>query len=81
MENKVLLITTIVSSLFVILTPMPVHEYQELKKDAITIKAEKYLHDLEKENNAKAEQLKHDVDSLLTLKKKVKYIYIVKDSL
>lgn len=81
MENKVLLIATIVSSLFAILTPMPVHQYQEQKKDAITIKAEKYLHDLENENNVKAEQLKHDVDSLLTLKKKVKYIYIVKDSL
>jgi hypothetical protein len=36
---------------------------------------------MEKENNVKVEQLKHDVDSLLTVKKKVKYIYIVKDSL
>ena len=81
MENKVLLIVTIVSSLLAIFTPMPVHQYQEHKKDLITIKAEKYLHDLEKENNVKVEQLKHDVDSLLTVKKKVKYIYIVKDSL
>jgi len=32
MENKVLLIATIVSSLFAILTPMPVHQYQEQKK-------------------------------------------------
>jgi hypothetical protein len=58
-----------------------VHQYQDHKKDLITIKAEKYLHDLEKENNVKVEQLKHDVDSLLTVKKKTKYIYIVKDSL
>jgi hypothetical protein len=60
---------------------MPVHQYQDHKKDLITIKAEKYLHDLEKENSVKVEQLKHDVDSLLTVKKKVKYIYILKDSL
>ena len=81
MDNKILLIVTICSSLFALLTPMPVHDYENNQKDEITIKAEKYLHELEQENNNKIEILKHDVDSLLTLKKKVKYIYIVKDSL
>ena len=81
MDNKILLIVTIFSSLFALLTPMPVHNYENNQKDSTTIKAEKYLHELEKENNKKIEILKHDVDSLLTLKKKVKYIYIIKDSL
>lgn len=81
MDNKILLIVTICSSLFALLTPMPVNNYENNKKDEIRIKAEKYLHELEQENNKKIEILKHDVDSLLTLKNKVKYIYIVKDSL
>ena len=82
MENKILLIATIASSLFAILAPMPVHNYKARDKDSTTIRAEKYLHDLEEENNHKVEDLKHDVDSLLTIKKKIKYIYIQKrDSL
>ena len=82
MENKILLIATIASSLFAILAPMPVHNYRAPDKDSTTIKAEKYLHDLEEENNHKVEILKHDVDSLLTIKRKIKYIYIQKkDSL
>lgn len=82
MENKILLIATIASSLFAILAPMPVHEYKTPKKDETTIKAEEYLHKLEEENNHKVEILKHDVDSLLTIKRKIKYIYIQKqDSL
>ena len=82
MENKILLIATIASSLFAILAPMPVHEYKAPKKDPTTIKAEEYLHKLEEENNHKVEILKHDVDSLLTIKRKIKYIYIQKrDSL
>jgi hypothetical protein len=81
MDNKILLIVTICSSLFALLTPMTVHDYKSNQKDSTTIKAEKYLHELEQENNKKIEILKHDVDSLLTLKKKVKYIYIIKDSL
>ena len=82
MENKILLLATIASSLFAILAPMPVHNYKAPHKDSTTVKAEKYLHDLEEENNHKVEDLKHDVDSLLTIKKKIKYIYIQKrDSL
>ena len=82
MENKILLIATIASSLFAILAPMPMHNYKAPDKDSTTIRAEKYLHDLEEENNHKVEDLKHDVDSLLTIKKKIKYIYIQKkDSL
>jgi hypothetical protein len=81
MENKVLLIATIASSLFAIFAPMPAHEYKAPKKDETTIKAEKYLHDLEEENEIKVEKLKHDVDSLLTIKRKIKYIYIQRDSI
>lgn len=80
MENKILLMATIVSSLFAIFTPMPVHEYKTPEKDAVVIEAEKYLHDLEHENEVKVEALKHDVDSLLSIKRKIKYIYIQKDS-
>lgn len=81
MENKVLLIATIVSSLFAIFTPMPVQEYKTPEKDPVRIKAEKYLHDLEHQNEIRVEDLKHDVDSLLTIKKKIKYIYIQRDSI
>lgn len=81
MENKILLIATIASSLFAIFTPMPVHEYKTPEKDPVRIKAEKYLHDLEKENEIKVESIKNDVDSLLTLKRKIKYIYIQRDSI
>lgn len=81
MENKVLLIATIASSLFAIFAPMPTHEYKTPEKDPIRIKAEKYLHDLEHENEVKVESLKHDVDSLLTIKRKIKYIYIQRDSI
>lgn len=81
MENKVILLATIASSLFAIFAPMPVHEYKAPKKDSITIKAEKYLHDLEHDNEMKVQDLKHDVDSLLTIKRKIKYIYIKRDSI
>ncbi len=81
MENKVILLATIASSLFAIFAPMPVHEYRAPKKDATTIKAEKYLHDLEHDNEMKVQDLKHDVDSLLTIKRKIKYIYIKRDSI
>ena len=80
MENKILLMATIVSSLFAIFTPMPVHEYKTPEKDPVVIEAEKYLHDLEHENEVKVEALKHDIDSLLSIKRKIKYIYIQKDS-
>jgi len=81
MENKVLLIATIASSFFAIFTPMPTHEYKAPKKDEVRIRAERYLHDLERENEIKVEDLKHDVDSLLTIKRKIKYIYMQRDSL
>ena len=82
MENKILIAMAIVSSCIAILNPMSEHKYQPHKKDQTTIRAEKYLHDLEEENNHKVEILKHDVDSLLTIKRKIKYIYIQKkDSL
>ena len=82
MENKILIAMAIVSSCIAILNPMSEHKYQPHKKDQTTIKAERYLHDLEQQNNRNIEDLKHDVDSLLILKKKIKYIYIQKkDSL
>lgn len=81
MENKILLLATIVSSLFAILAPMPVHNYKAPEKDSTTIRAEKYLHDLEEQNNKKVEILKHDVDSLLRIKRRIKYIYIQRDSI
>lgn len=82
MENKILIAMAIVSSCIAILNPMAEHKYQPHKKDQTTINAERYLHDLEQQNNRNIEDLKHDVDSLLILKKKIKYIYIQKkDSL
>lgn len=82
MENKILIAMAVVSSCVAILSPVANHKYKQHKKDATTIKAERYLHDLEQKNNRNIEDLKHDVDSLLILKKKIKYIYILKpDSL
>ena len=82
MENKILIAMAVISSCVAVLSPVANHKYQPHKKDQTTIKAERYLHDLEQQNNKNIEDLKHDVDSLLILKKKIKYIYIQKiDSL
>ena len=81
MESKILVAMAIVSSCFALFSPVAEHQYKTPCKDSTTIKAEKYLHDLEEENNHKVEILKHDVDSLLTIKKKIKYIYIQRDSI
>ena len=81
MESKILVVMAIVSSCFALFSPVAEHQYKTPCKDSTTIKAEKYLHDLEAENNHKVEILKHDVDSLLTIKRKIKYIYIKRDSI
>ena len=81
MESKILVAMAIVSSCFALFSPVAEHQYKTPCKDSTTIKAEKYLHDLEEENNHKVEILKHDVDSLLTIKRKIKYIYIQRDSI
>lgn len=81
MESKILVAMAIVSSCFALFSPVAEHQYKTPSKDSTTIKAEKYLHDLEEENNHKVEILKHDVDSLLTIKRKIKYIYIQRDSI
>lgn len=81
MENKILLAMAIVSSCFALFSPVAEHKYKSPCKDSTTIKAEKYLHDLEAENNQKVEILKHDVDSLLRIKRRIKYIYIQRDSI
>ena len=81
MESKILVAMAIVSSCFALFSPVAEHQYKTPCKDSTTIKAEKYLHDLEEENNHKVEILKHDVDSLLTIKRKIKYIYIKRDSI
>ena len=81
MESKILVAMAIVSSCFALFSPVAEHQYKTPCKDSTTIRAEKYLHDLEEENNHKVEILKHDVDSLLTIKKKIKYIYIQRDSI
>jgi hypothetical protein len=81
MESKILVAMAIVSSCFALFSPVSEHKYQPHKKDSTTIKAEKYLHELEEDNNKKVEDLKHDVDSLLTIKRKIKIIYLIKDSI
>ena len=81
MESKILVAMAIISSCFALFSPVAEHQYKTPCKDSTTIKAEKYLHDLEAENNHKVEILKHDVDSLLTIKRKIKYIYIQRDSI
>lgn len=81
MESKILVAMAIVSSCFALFSPVVDHQYKTPCKDSTTIKAEKYLHDLEAENNKKVEDLKHDVDSLLTIKRKIKIIYLTKDSI
>ena len=80
MENKVILITSIIGAIAVFFMPVPVKHSRYNNNDPIRKKAEIYLNELKSENEISIEALRHEVDSLQTIKKKVRYIYITRDT-
>lgn len=77
MENKALIITTIVGAVALMLAPVPKHEHVKAPKDEITIQAEQYLEDLKESNKHAVDSINHKVDSLEHIKPKLRYIYKV----
>jgi len=80
MENKVILITSIIGAVAVFFMPVPRTKKVDMHPDPIRKKAELYLEELKAENEISIEALRHEVDSLQTIKKKIRYIYVIKDT-
>ena len=70
MENKALIITTIVGAVALMFAPVPKHEHVKAPKDEITIQAEQYLENLKESNKQAVDSINHKVDSLEHLKPK-----------
>ena len=77
MENKALIITTIVGAVALMFAPVPKHDHIRAPKDEITIKAEAYLEHLKESNQRAVDSINDKVDSLLQVKPKIRYIYKV----
>jgi hypothetical protein len=77
MENKALLITTIVGAIALIFAPVAKHEHVKAPKDEITVQAERYLEDLREFNQHAVDSINEKVDSLEHIKPKFRYIYKV----
>lgn len=80
MENKLILLTSIIGAVAVFFMPVPRTKRVEMQADPIRKKAELYLNELKSENQLSIEALRHEVDSLQTIKKKIRYIYITRDT-
>lgn len=81
MENKVILITSIIGAVAVFFMPVPRTHRVDVNPDPIRKKAELYLEELKSENQVSIEALRNEVDSLQQLKRKIRYIYIQKDTI
>ena len=77
MENKALIITTIVGAVALMFAPVPKHDHVKAPKDEITIQAEQYLEDLKEYNQHAVDSINEKVDSLEHVKPKFRYIYKV----
>jgi len=77
MENKALIITTIVGAVALMFAPVPKHDHVRAAKDEITIKAEQYLENLKESNKLAVDSINQKVDSLEHLQPKYRYIYKV----
>ena len=77
MENKALIITSIVGAIALIFAPVPKHEHNRASKDEITIQAERYLEQLKADNSAAVDSINKKVDSLEHIRPKYRYIYRV----
>lgn len=77
MENKALIITSIVGAVALLFAPVPKHEHNAYPKDNITIQAEKYLEQLKEDNKHAVDSINQKVDSLEHMRPKYRYIYRV----
>ncbi|CAB4154225.1 hypothetical protein UFOVP633_34 [uncultured Caudovirales phage] len=80
MENKVILITSIIGAIAVFFMPVPRTKKVDMHPDRIQQKAELYLEELKADNQISIEALRNEVDSLQTIKRKIRYIYVIKDT-
>ncbi len=77
MENKALIITSIVGAIALIFAPVPKHDHVKAPKDEITIQAEHYLDELKESNQQAVDSINQKVDSLEHVQPKYRYIYRV----
>ncbi len=77
MENKALIITSIVGAIALIFAPVPKHDHVKAPKDEITIQAENYLDHLKESNQQAVDSINQKVDSLEHVQPKYRYIYRV----
>jgi hypothetical protein len=77
MENKALIITSIVGAIALIFAPVPKQQQADAPKDQVTIQAERYLEDLKAQNQHAVDSINQKVDSLEHIKRKYRYIYKV----
>jgi len=76
-ENKALIITSIVGAIALIFAPVPKHDHVKAPKDEITIQAENYLDHLKESNQQAVDSINQKVDSLEHVQPKYRYIYKV----
>ena len=77
MENKALIITSIVGAIALIFAPVPKHDHVKAPKDKITMQAEHYLDELKESNQQAVDSINQKVDSLEHVQPKYRYIYRV----
>lgn len=77
MENKALIITSIVGAIALIFAPVPKHDPVKAPKDQITMQAEHYLDQLKESNQQAVDSINQKVDSLEHVQPKYRYIYRV----
>jgi hypothetical protein len=77
MENKALIITSIVGAIALIFAPVPKQQHTDAPKDQVTIQAERYLEQLKEQNQHAVDSINQKVDSLEHIKPKYRYIYKV----
>lgn len=77
MENKALIITSIIGAIALIFAPVPKQQHADAPKDQVTIQAERYLENLKQQNQHAVDSINQKVDSLEHIKPKYRYIYKV----
>ena len=77
MENKALIITSIIGAIALIFAPVPKQQQADAPKDQVTIQAERYLENLKAQNKHAVDSINQKVDSLEHIKPKYRYIYKV----
>jgi hypothetical protein len=77
MENKVLLVTTLISAIGLLFVPAIKRESEKPETPKYLIEAETYLNELKSENRERVDSIKNVIDSLKSKPKqqsKIKYV-------